>query len=317
MAVADVSTSATLSYSGCYNPLMIIDSHVHLFPPEAVAHRERFLAADRTFGALYANPKARLATPEELVERMDAAGIDLSVAVGIGWEKAQHCALANDAIAEAVRHYPTRLAGFGVVNPRHAGAVAEVERIAKLGLRGVGELHPDSQGYALDDARVMAPVMDAARRLGLAVLVHASEPVGHAYAGKGTVTPDVLVRFIARFPENDIVCAHWGGGLPFYALMPEVRRLLARVWFDSAATPFLYQPDVFRLATELLGAERVLFGSDYPLLGQERVLAQALEAGLPAGARRLVLGENARKLLGLEKQRRGMHRMHTPSEAAR
>jgi len=56
---------------------------------------------------------------------------------------------------------------------------------------------------------------------------------------------------------------------------------------------------------ELVGAERVLFGTDYPLLAQERALRQVGDAGLPARARRLVLGENVRRLLGVGRKRKG------------
>ena len=70
-------------------------------------------------------------------------------------------------------------------------------------------------------------------------LAPGSEPVGHAYAGKGDTFPGELLAMAQRFPNARIVGAHWGGGLPFYAHMPEVREALANVWFDSAASPFL------------------------------------------------------------------------------
>src|SRR5947199_68154 len=63
----------------------------------------------------------------------------------------------------------------------------------------------------------------AARTHHLALLFHASEPVGHVYPGKRGGEPGSLYRFIAANPDVRIICAHWGGGLPFYALMPEVR----------------------------------------------------------------------------------------------
>ena len=131
----------------------------------------------------------------------------------------------------------------------------------------------------------------------LPVVVHGSEPVGHAYAGKGTTHPDVLLAFVQRFPETRIVCAHWGGGLPFYALMPEVRAALTHVYFDSAASPFLYEPGVFGAVAGTAGTERMLFGSDFPLLRARRVAKEAI-AGLPAKDAAEVLGGNAARLLG-------------------
>ena len=142
-------------------------------------------------------------------------------------------------------------------------------------------------------------MMDAAREMGLIVLVHCSEPVGHCYAGKGKTTPDKMWAFIQNFPDNKIVCAHWGGGLPFYALMPEVREGLENVYFDTAASPFLYTPDVFESVAGIVGAERILLGTDYPLLSQTRLLKQVNGSPLSDEQKRLILGENGQRLLNL------------------
>ena len=145
----------------------------------------------------------------------------------------------------------------------------------------------------------MTPIMEVAIARDLIVLTHSSEPVGHIYAGKGTVTPDELSRFIEMFPEAKIVCAHWGGGLPFYALMPEVAETLRNVYFDSAASPFLYTPNVFTNAINLVGPDKVLFGTDYPLISHKRLLAQVETQALDPETKAAVLGGNAGKLLGL------------------
>ena len=113
--------------------------------------------------------------------------------------------------------------GFAGINPAWGDRAAqEAERCAAAGLRGIGELHPDTQGFDLADKSAMAELMAVAQERRLIVTTHSSEPVGHQYTGKGTVSPQVLMRFISSFPDATIVCAHWGGGLPFYALMPEV-----------------------------------------------------------------------------------------------
>ena len=143
----------------------------------------------------------------------------------------------------------------------------------------------------------MSPLMDAARALDLIVLVHSSEPVGHHYPGKGKTTPDKLWAFIQNFPHNTIVCAHWGGGLPFYALMPEVLRDMQNVYFDTAASPFLYSPTVFESVAGLVGAERILLGTDYPLLPQTRLLRQVNNSPLTTAQKHLILSENAQNLL--------------------
>lgn len=287
---------------------MIVDFHTHILPPNFQQHREHYLRRDRTFAALFANPKSRIATAEQLLHAMDSAmdpaicesGVDVAVVMGYGWTDSEVAYEANDYLLESGARYPGRLMPFCSVSPAWGQlAVDEVVRCARGGAKGIGELHPDTQGLDITDRDVMASTMEIAEGLGLAVLIHSSEPVGHLYPGKGQTTPDRLMAFCQNFPRNTIVCAHWGGGLPFYALMPEVDQSLENVYFDSAATPFLYRPGVYSAAVQSAGCQRVLFGSDYPLLGYDRALGQVREAGLSPDALEQVLGANASGLLGL------------------
>lgn len=278
---------------------MIVDFHTHIYPPWLRARREEYRVRDATFGELFSNPNARMATAERLIRRMDEDGVDVSIVMGIGWTDISLARKANDYIIESVNHRPDRLVGFASVNPAWGtDAVREAERCAAAGLRGIGELHPHTQGFDLGDLGTMSPLMSVARSHGLIVTAHSSEPVGHSYPGKGSTWPNVLWRFIQNFPDVRIVCAHWGGGLPFYALMPEVRAALANVHFDSAASPFLYDARVFDVAVRAAGADRVLFASDYPLLRASRVIAQARKT-LDAPTADAVLGGNAARLLRL------------------
>lgn len=285
---------------------MIIDTHTHVYPDWLREQREGTLERDATFGLLYANPKARLATAEDLLEAMEAAGVAVSVMAGIGWRDPALAREVNDYLLERAKTHPTRLVAFCSVNPAWGqAAVEEVERCARAGARGIGELHPDPQGFDLADKATMAPLMEAARSLGLPVLVHTSEPVGHEYAGKGRTTPQVAYRFLQHFPDNPVICAHWGGGLPFYALMPEVREALANVYVDSAASPLLYSHRVFAVVARLLGVDRVLWATDFPLLSHRRLLGEIGRAGLTAEERAMALGGNAARLLGLSGRAEG------------
>ncbi len=278
---------------------MRVDLHVKAFPDSVRDSREEYLQ-DMTFQAMYASDSARLGSVPELIDSMDHNSIDQAVLTSIGWSEHAHCVEINDFILEAASEYNSRIVPFCIVNPL-AGrdAVLEVERCARRGARGVGELHPDTQGFDLADQRVLQPLMDTARYNEMLVLTHSSEPVGHQYPGKGNQRPDVLLSFAENFPDNTIVMSHWGGGLPFYNLMPEVRNALSNVYFDTAATSFLYDARVFESAVGLVGAERILFGSDFPLIAQERVLKELDDAGIDAEARNLIAGGNAKRILGL------------------
>jgi predicted TIM-barrel fold metal-dependent hydrolase len=151
----------------------------------------------------------------------------------------------------------------------------------------------------LSDIDMLMPIMGVVRQYQLIVLSHCSEPIGHVYPGKGNVSLQDIVAFLTAFPDVRFVAAHWGGGLPFYTLMPEIQRITGHVWYDTAATIYLYQPHIFPVVAKLVGAERILFASDYGLLRQRRVIDHILQSGLDAEALEMVLGRNAQQLLGL------------------
>jgi predicted TIM-barrel fold metal-dependent hydrolase len=286
---------------------VIIDFHTHIFPPWLREGRDEYIKLDPCFSLLYSQPKARMATAEELLASMDEAGVGLSVVLNIGWVNHEFCVKTNDYILDSVSRYPTRLVGFCAIQPRAVdAAVAELERCAKAGAKGIGELRSDVQGFDLTDKTTMEPLVDAALKHDLIFLTHSSEPVGHEYPGKGSITPDILYSFIAGFPNLKLVCAHWGGGLPFYALMPEVAEALADVFFDTAATVFLYKPEIFEQISHIIDSDKILFGSDYPLMHQNRVLAQIQSAQLPEEDKARILGGNAQKLLCLDERNRSI-----------
>jgi len=286
---------------------VIIDFHTHIFPPWLRERRDEYIKVDPCFSLLYSQPKARIATAEELIASMDEAGIDLSVVLNACWVSQELCVKTNDYILDSVSRYPKRLVGFCAIQPRAGdAAIAELERCAKAGARGIGELRSDVQGFNLADETTMKPLVDAALKHDLIFLTHSSEPVGHEYSGKGSITPDILYSFITAFPNLKIVCAHWGGGLPFYALMTEVAEALANVFFDTAATVFLYKPEIFEQVSRIIGSDKVLFGTDYPLMHQNRVIAQIQSSQLPEEDKARILGANAQKLLYRDERSRSV-----------
>ncbi len=280
---------------------MIIDFHTHVFPPQIKKNRSKYIDSDPCFAILYSKKNAKLATTDELIASMDKAGVDISVIVNIGWTTHELCVETNDYILESIARYPQRLIGFCSVQPHsYEAAITEIERCAKEGIRGVGEIRPDIQLFDLRDEEVIEPLIEVIRKHKLILLTHASEPVGHQYPGKGAITPDMLYPFITSYPDLIITCAHWGGGLPFYALMPEVKQAMNNVFFDTAASPLLYSPQIYKQVIQLVGAEKILFGSDYPLLAQSRLLEEIRSLDLPEATRSLILSGNAQRLLGIK-----------------
>ncbi len=279
---------------------MLIDSHTHVFSPDVIRNRERYLQTDECFSALYSRPSSRLATADELVDSMDKNGIDMSVVCGVGWTRQELCDEANNYILECIARYPKRLMGMATLRPEAGdGALYELERCVKGGIRGIGEMRPPSASLDTAFDSLWTPIANFLIERSLLCLFHTSEPVGHPYPGKGNLTPQVLYPFISRFPGLKIILAHWGGGMPFYALMPEVKKALANTWFDTAASSFLYAPAIYRHASDIIGTEHILFGSDYPLMPQTRVLREIRGLNISPEDREKILGINAQKLLGL------------------
>ncbi len=274
---------------------MIVDAHVHILPDRVRDNLDQITSVDPWFAVCHARGE-HMASAESLVAAMDAQQVDHAVCFSWPFADPGLCAEANDYVASACRRFPDRLVGFGVIQPADPGAADEVTRCARLGLRGMGELNADAQGWGL-----LGDGVDAAVRASVAVDVpwtlHCSEPVGHDYPGKGTVTPDRVLQFAQRWSELTLICAHLGGGLPLYGHIREVRDICERLYFDTAAQPFVYQPSVYRAVLDAVGAERILLGSDHPLLDVPRYLRALDDAGLNDTEREQVTGGNAAALL--------------------
>jgi predicted TIM-barrel fold metal-dependent hydrolase len=278
---------------------VIVDCHTHVFPPAVDAHREDYIAADGTFAEMYGNPDAKLASADALLRSMDAAGVDASVALGFAWTDHETCRQHNDYLIEAQSAHPGRVIAFPTL-PLAAGTDAierEARRCVAAGARGFGELRPDNLDFDLEGAPGDC-LARLATDLNSVLLFHVTEPAGHSYPGKQGLALERFYRFVKAHPDVRVIAAHWGGGLPFYASMPEVSEL-PNVSYDTAASSLLYDEHVYERVAGLIGPERILFGSDYPLLSQARSKRRIEAAGLGPEAQRMVLGENAAALLGL------------------
>lgn len=301
-------------------PPGVIDAHTHGFAPGVIRDRAAYAGRDRWFGLLYADPRARLISGADILASMDAAGVSRSVLCGFPWHDPGICREHNDAMAESVRHAGGRLAWLAVVSPAAdpAAAAIEAERCFALGAAGLGELNADAQRFDLATPAALAPTVEVCLAHDHPLMLHASEPLGHAYPGKGTATPDRLLAFLTAFPALRVVLAHWGGGLPFYELMPEVAAAAARVSYDSAASTYLYRPQIFRAVLDLVGPDRVLFGSDHPVLRQDRFLRRVLDhADLRPAEAPAVLGGTARRVYRLDEPEAEPNRTPGGGERAR
>ncbi|MEO8539139.1 MAG: amidohydrolase family protein [bacterium] len=272
-----------------------IDAHTHLFAPGQVAGRESIALGDRTFREMYGDPAAKMAVAKNLLEALDEAELDSAVAAGFAFSTEDNLIEQNEYLFAAAKSSEGRIIPVATVNPALTGWERLARHAIDQGARGFGELRPHNQGWDLegDAARTLYGM---AQDAGLLLLWHCSEPVGHAYPGKaGGISAAELVGVAADFPGLPMIAAHLGAGLSFYLQMPEVKAAIDSVYFDTAAASLLYDGESVARLVDLAGPDRVLFGSDYPLLSPRRQI-QRIAAQLPGPVVEAVCGGNARRL---------------------
>ncbi|HEY4247566.1 MAG TPA: amidohydrolase family protein [Lacunisphaera sp.] len=250
--------------------MRVIDAHVHLYPPEAGSEPEAWAAANcENHWAMLSTRRRKsglkvqgFPTVSQLLQDMDAAGVGKAVLLGWYWENHASCVWQNSFYAECIRAHPDRLAAFVTVHPAAGDrAMAEVRRAVDAGFIGLGELSPHSQHVELNNP-AWIKLVELATELKLPVNLHVTDPASAAYPGR-IETPLADFVWLAReFPQTKFILAHWGGGL---VLDPECRPL-KNVYYDTAASPLLYDTDVWTKGMRAAAAGRVLFGSDYPLI---------------------------------------------------
>lgn len=236
-----------------------------------------------------------------LIAELEAAGVAHAV-VHAEYEYGDPADALNEAVASLVAERPDLFSGFGTVSlapVRVMRAVAQVARVARLGLRGIN-IQPSFFGLPIDHAQLY-PVYARACELGLAVGVHTGVnytshlPIKHDH-------PLQLDQVACDFPDLTLIACH--AGWPWTAEMVAVARKHPRVYleFGGLAPKYVGTPGtgwepVFRFMNSLL-ADQVLHGTDWPVFPMQRALAEWRQLGLKEPVLRNLLGGNASRLLG-------------------
>lgn len=284
----------------------IIDSHTHAFPA-AMAKNPVAWATQRKerHWARLVGPRSiqGWATPIEMLDAMDVSGVDKAVLMGWYWERPETCQENNQWLQEWVAEAPDRFIALASFHPAGGQAMLDdLERRLDSGFCGVGELLPQVQGYGYDDP-VFRELCACLQARDLPLNLHATDPASHDYLGKVETPFERFLQLATDFPDLKIILAHWGGGLPWTQ-----NELPQNLYFDTAASPLLYDAAVWTRVVDRIGAERVLFGSDYPLRiypRQEkapefrRLIAEAWQSRLDAKALDAIFSANARRVFQL------------------
>jgi predicted TIM-barrel fold metal-dependent hydrolase len=283
----------------------LVDAHVHLYPPEAcrdpapwaALHGEAHWATLCTRRRKNGRPVQGFSSLDELLRDMDAAGIDRAVLLGWYWENHATCVEHNRFYASCLKAHPTRLAAFATVHPAAGeAALDEVRRARDAGFIGLGELSPHSQHVPPRDA-IWRKLLGLAGELKMPVNLHVTDPQSKSYPGRVDTPLADFIALARDFPGTNFILAHWGGGLAWSS----EAAALPNVYFDTAASPLLYAPDVWKKAPP----GRVLFGSDFPLIlypatGAVPDFSGIIREARVAGADAALFGGTAARLLGLQ-----------------
>ncbi len=281
----------------------VIDMHTHLFPEEVQKNRLDFCRRDESFRLLYENPQARMATLENLLKNMDRHGIEKSVICGFPWKDPDLCREGNDYLLYCYSLYPQRLIPFITFSLASVRlARREIERTLSKGIGGIGEIAFYKGRITQEKRRKLISIMHPFTSHRIPLLLHTNEPVGHIYPGKSLSSLKEIYQLIQALPDQPIILAHWGGGFFLYELMPEVAQAARNVYYDTAASPFLYHPKIYSVAIEILGPNKIVFGSDYPLISPARYFAEMDRIGLSAHLQKKIKKINFQRLLILPKK---------------
>lgn len=254
-----------------------IDSHVHAYPAEVIDNPA--LWAERRNETFWATHVAgsRIqgwADCDRMLRDMDDAGIETAILQGWYWEHQSTCEEENQWHSKWVKAHPDRFASLVSLQPREGdAAIASLRKRLEAGFRGVGELHPWVQGWSLE-SDAWATISQLCESAEVPVCFHVTEPVGRLYAGRTDTPLSAYAAAAARNPSLKIVLAHWGGGMPFYTLNKWTGKDLANVYYDTAASPLVYTRQVWDAVVRMVGADKVLFGTDYPLRIYPKVQAE-------------------------------------------
>jgi predicted TIM-barrel fold metal-dependent hydrolase len=289
-------------------PVRAIDFHVHLPTPDWL---DGSMAGYVEAAEAYFRSPVQRGSLAALADRYRALGVR---AVLLAWDAETATGrprVPNETVAEACRQYPDAFTGLGSVDPhKGAAAVAEVARIAALGLRGV-KFHPSLQAFAPDDP-AYGPIFAACAEHGLLALFHTgTSGIGARQPGGQGIRIDYahplkLDPVAAAHPDLTVVAAHFGW--PWHQDLMAIALHKTNVYLDiSGWSPRRVPPEVIR---ELSGRLRgqFLWGSDFPFLTPERCLDELDGLALPADVTDAVLRDNAARILRLDEEARGAAR---------
>ena len=261
-----------------------IDAHCHIYP-EKIAQK-----AVAGTDAFYSTTAAGTGVVSDLMEMGKKAGIDHFVVQSVATTPKQVTSI-NEFIAKSVGESNGLLTGLGTLHPDSDDIKGDVDKIVSLGLHGV-KLHPDIQGFKIDDYRCLK-IYELCERDNVPILMHTGD------RRFDFSNPNRMLPILQIYTELLVIGAHLGG----WSVWDEAAEKMAHLpnFYVDSSSCFRFMSH--KKAKELIrcwGADRVLFGTDYPMRSAASELEELFKLGLDESEYQCILNMNAKKILNLE-----------------
>ncbi len=265
------------------NNIFAIDSHCHIYP-EKIA--QRAVAGTDNF---YGENSVGTGTVSNLLALGKEAGIDHFIVQSVATTPHQVKSI-NEFIAREVENSCGLMTGFGTLHPD--GDIKEdIKHLSELGLKGV-KLHPDIQAFKIDDYRCLK-IYELCEEMGLPVLMHTGDN-RYDYSN-----PNRLLPILEIYKGLTVIGAHLGGW-SIWEEAVEVYKSFPNFYVDCSSSFAYLKPETAKAIIRKYGADKVLFGTDYPMWSPKREIEYFLSLSLDENEICSILNMNAKKLFGLE-----------------
>lgn len=258
--------------------MRIIDFHTHVYPSK-IAEK-----ATTSTCEFYDLKTELVGTTDVLLERGKQAGISEFVLLPVA-TKAEQVHHINQFIVDEVQLHK-EFYGFGTLHAAMENPLPEIDYIKSSGLKGI-KLHPDIQQFPMDDERLF-PIYD--RLQGeLPVLIHCGD-TRFNYSH-----PKRLRHIIDEFPKLQVIAAHLGGWSMFDTAFDYLKD--TNCYLDISSSMMFLTPEQIKKYISGYGADRILFGTDFPLWDPQNEVESFLHLGLSQSDQEKIAFRNALKLL--------------------
>ncbi|MBR2848833.1 MAG: amidohydrolase family protein [Clostridia bacterium] len=266
----------------------VFDIHTHTYP-EAIAEK-----AVTNLGAFYNFVPEGLGTYADLSAQAEDNNVKgyLLFSVATNAHQVQKVNDSIAALAEQSRKEGFLTVGFAGMHQDFPDFEGEIDRVEKLGLCGV-KIHPDIQGIDIDDPRMLLLYEIVEGRMPVYFHIGDNRPQ-YRFS-----EPKKLRRVLDMFPKLEVVAAHLGG----YKSADEAIEYLAghpNVWYDTSSSLWYLSAEEASRIIEVLGHDRVMFGTDYPVKNPATELELFSRLSLTQAQREDILYNNAIRFLRLE-----------------